>query len=415
MKSARSEKTDRRCCGSGCLTVAFIVLGLLTALGLQHLPQPRDANGDAIFGMSEIVKVYISFFVHQAGLSSGTLAPHMSPEALSAAPPRWTLAPLPELHAGIDFTDEQSMVEAFLPFRNQKPVVIRDFLTHKDAHRWAGKFLQTKDWTADWIRKEVGEVEIRLFKNYTNDNSIVWRKFKDYIDEFKADPETWQYARALTEHWEASSTMVEALDQRLVSTMAGRPWLWSEALNAMHSVTSPGAMFISGRRPTTQMHSDVGESFVVHTEGKKLWRFFGPENTPLLKPWGMVKNVGAKMGSNVWNPDFEKNPELRLVTGWDSEVNTGDMIYFPSQTWHGVENMASSNIIVDIAFFDVFRSWRRNWPNTLAMLLHPLPAVDAFKFCYLKSPSKDGHRLPEKYSCMKEVYFQSFKTLPDEQ
>eukprot|EP00927_Polykrikos_kofoidii_P045907 TRINITY_DN4005_c0_g1_i1.p1 TRINITY_DN4005_c0_g1~~TRINITY_DN4005_c0_g1_i1.p1 ORF type:complete len:440 (-),score=38.51 TRINITY_DN4005_c0_g1_i1:49-1221(-) len=375
------------------------------------LPQPTDARGQTVLSMAAVVKVYGQLVLHSMGLRPGRIdGPEVSEAKLASAPPTWTLESLPELHAGVDFSTQAELLAAFAPFRNVKPVVIRNFLSHKNASAWVGRFITlTKPWwTIEYLRDLIGETEVRIFDDYTNDDSVVWTKFQDYADTVMNDPNSIMYARAIAEMWESKPEMVKALDLSLVSDLAGRASPWKELLDAVHARLGSAAMFVSGPRPTTRLHADLGESFVIHTEGLKLWRLFGPENFPLLTPLAMVKNLGFVAGFDTFAPDFVKQPWLRLARGWDVEIAAGDLLYFPSQTWHGVRNFGKRNVIVDIAQFEVLRSLRNNWFATMTLLLHPSPAIDFGRYCVFDSDSLDGHPLPRRHACLKEIYFQTY-------
>merc|ERR1712046_439417 len=115
----------------------------------------------------------------------------------------------------------------------------------------------------------------------------------DYADMILKDPESMGYGRAVAEHWEYRPDLYELVSyDRLFSDLAGQDIITDTFLNALHNFGGKAVFFVSGRKPITMFHADPGESFVLHTEGTKRWRFFGSENSMLFKPRGMVKNVG---------------------------------------------------------------------------------------------------------------------------
>eukprot|EP00927_Polykrikos_kofoidii_P045908 TRINITY_DN4005_c0_g2_i1.p1 TRINITY_DN4005_c0_g2~~TRINITY_DN4005_c0_g2_i1.p1 ORF type:complete len:432 (-),score=53.47 TRINITY_DN4005_c0_g2_i1:56-1351(-) len=397
------------------LTVGIVGAAIAVTLCPRLLPQPTDARGQMVLSIAAVSKVYWQLLIHSLGLRPGSIdGPEVSEATLASAPPSWTLESLPELNAGVDFSTQLELLVAFAPFRNMKPVVIRNFLTHENASAWAGTFIKMKNpwWTLEYLRDRIGNAEVRVFDNYTDDDSIVWRKFYDYADDVMSDPNSIMYARAISEMWDTYPEMLDALDQRVVSDLAGRPWPWGEVLDAVHARLGLGILFVSGSKPTTKLHADLGESFVMHTEGLKLWRFFGSENFPLLTPQAMVKNLGFVAGFDVFTPDFVKQPWLRLARGWDAEIRAGDLLYFPSQTFHGVRNLAERNVAVDMVQFELLRSFRNNWFATMVLLLHPSPPIDFLRYCFLDAESLDGHRLPRHHACLKEIYFQTYGAKP---
>jgi len=362
---------------------------------------------------SAVLEVYFGLIIHSMGFDiPHTPHPRIPDHVLDSAPPTWTLAPLPELHAGVDFSNREELIKAFTPYRNRQAVVFKGFLTHQKAMgSWAAGFKNLTEpwWTVEHLGKELAGIEVRVFQNYSCDDSIVWTDFGEYANTVMKDPDAIQYARAVSEHWEVKPEMMAAVDEKLFSEMAGRYTWWDDMLSRFHNWIGRSVIFVSGRKPTTRLHSDVGESFVVHTEGQKHWRFFNPDSSLLFRPRGMVKSVGFGAGFDVWAPDFEADPQLRLARGWETNVDTGDLLYFPSQTWHAVRNVGDRNVIFDYGTFDFARALSRNWPMTLISMLHPGAAVDLIRYCALGAESRDGHYLPQKYACGKEVYFQGYK------
>jgi len=395
----------------------FLACAIFCALLWHALPQPTDRNGVRVLTVAALLKAYIGLFAHSAGFrSQGTPHLEISESVLATAPPEWTLHPIPELRAGIDFTNKEELMEAFAPFRNRQPVLIKAFLAEgKASHSWSGSFQKLTEpwWTVDYLGKELSGVEVRVFRNYSTDDSIVWKDFRDYADTLMTDPKTIMYGRAISEHWDARPEMLKLLDQDFLGELAGRPSIWTHFLKQFHAWIGAAVIFVSGRVPTTRLHADLGESFVFATEGKKRWLFFNPENSLLLSPQAMVKDVGFIAGFDAWAPDFKALPQLRFARGWEAMAEKGDMLYFPSQTWHGVQNVGDQNVVVDIASFDFIRGIRRNWPQSFITMTHPGAFLDLVRYCVFRAESKDGHHLPQS-ACGKEVYFQGYRSVRDE-
>merc|ERR1719293_453976 len=95
-----------------------------------------------------VLAVYYGLVLHAAGFDIATPHPEISESVLATAPPTWTLFPLPEISAGVDFSNKEELVKVFAPYRNRQPVLIRGFLTHKSAMAsWAQGFRNlTEPW-----------------------------------------------------------------------------------------------------------------------------------------------------------------------------------------------------------------------------------------------------------------------------
>ena len=52
-------------------------------------------------------------------------------------------------------------------------------------------------------------------------------------------------------------------------------------------------------------------------------------------------------------------------------MNPGDVMFFPSFWWHGVQNIGPLTVGVDIPLVDVFGSWQRNAYFTAATFGNP--------------------------------------------
>merc|ERR1711879_27613 len=131
-------------------------------------------------------------------------------------------------------------------------------------------------------------------------------------DVMRNSKDSIMYARAIMEHWEHRPDMVAALDTSFLGELAGRPWPWSQLLHNVHQWGGFAVMFVSGQKPVTRVHADIGESFALLTEGEKEWRFFGPESSMLLRPKAEVSNLFYPSVIDVWAPDFDSQPHLRF-------------------------------------------------------------------------------------------------------
>lgn len=100
------------------------------------------------------------------------------------------------------------------------------------------------------------------------------------------------------------------------------------------------AMFFGGEGSKVLAHydMDLADLMHFHFHGKKSVTLFGPEQSKFLyKVPFSVHNLEA---IDMDNPDFEKYPALKNVTGIQVEMQHGDALYMPSGYWHFIKYLS---------------------------------------------------------------------------
>jgi len=111
------------------------------------------------------------------------------------------------------------------------------------------------------------------------------------------------------------------------------------------------------------MHSDVGTSAFIMVTGRKRWVLFPASESAYFLPIPHASNVAYNSLINIFGkPEIQHKlyPWLHLAKGWEIILNPGDVLFFPSFTWHGVSNLDPVTIGVDIPTYDIVPSLRRN-------------------------------------------------------
>jgi len=116
----------------------------------------------------------------------------------------------------------------------------------------------------------------------------------------------------------------------------------------------------------TKMHIDIGNSFVTQVAGRKKWLFVDPEYTTNMQVYGDRLNLVFIAGFDVFREPVPPEVHLKEVIAYP-----GDIIYFPTMTFHAVYNLDPVTISVDNTAPDLPGAVRRHWLLTAATVLNP--------------------------------------------
>jgi len=141
-----------------------------------------------------------------------------------------------------------------------------------------------------------------------------------------------------------------AIAMQAVSAPDCLPGLEAENPNAFVP-EGTGARVWIGNAVTVAPHFDVAENFACVIAGRRRFILFPPEQTANLYPGPMditPANVPISMVS-MTEPDLERFPRYReaLESALIAELEPGDAIYIPYLWWHGVQSLASFNVLMN--------------------------------------------------------------------
>ena len=137
--------------------------------------------------------------------------------------------------------------------------------------------------------------------------------------------------------------------------------------------------FVGTNYSFSQAHCDFGTSTFFMIEGQKRWVFYGPDQSPLMHSYGQKRNVAFNAGLNVFAPGDDRKLFRDNAKGYEVIVNPGDVLFFPSMWWHGVQNIGDLTVGIDLPLVDTLGSWQRNAPFTLATFANPNLAIAVIK------------------------------------
>lgn len=236
------------------------------------------------------------------------------------------------------------------------------------------------------IARQMGERKVRIFTDSYEDGSATHMTIKDFQDLAKeAEKNTSMpvpYARAIAQN---SLGECRPLPEEKIVQYHG---MFSSA--QMLPVGTKALMFLSfNKGTTTKMHFDVGDSILTQVVGRKKWLFVEPEYATTMKTYGEAMNLFYSTGYDV---HLEAAPPEVFIK--ETILYPGDVLYFPSFTFHAVANLDDTTLIVDQPCMDFGGSLMRHWLCAVSSLLNPFMILKVAKQ-FLATGTINGH----------EVYF----------
>lgn len=273
------------------------------------------------------------------------------------------MAPLPD-DIKESTEDWRAQFEAAWP---KRPVVVRKLL-QREHNRFSG-VLDLGN--SKGLKKLFNETQIPVFTHMTQDKSAVYMNFSSYMDhceQKKTNDTRLLYARAIHD---TSGSLQTSADLPWIAKLIGLEWgYW--LMKILMPQKGHIAHIFPGSYPTwTQCHCDATTSIYFQMEGRKRWKFYAPDQSPYLYPYGQMLNSAFNAAVDVHRPDLKLYPEFSKAEGYEVTIEPGDVLFFPSMWWHGVENLDPMSIGMDLSIIDIFGSLRRNPIFTLASLGNP--------------------------------------------
>jgi len=120
-------------------------------------------------------------------------------------------------------------------------------------------------------------------------------------------------------------------------------------------------MFFGGKGATVQMHFDIdyADIFLCHFGGNKKVMLFAPDQTPNI--YHVPYSFSSLYGVDYVRPDYDKYPALKNLTGLETTLKHGDVLYIPPGWWHYIE-------YEEIGYSMALRALPRRPKNILKML-----------------------------------------------
>jgi len=195
-----------------------------------------------------------------------------------------------------------------------RPVVFKDLDSSWPA---------TRKWTPQYLKQKYGDLQVKVY------NASYAKPGKHYMTSLKTMP--------FKEYLHLVATSTEDLRLFLFDMLREAPELRGDLM--LPSVADGFSkrfifLFFGCKSSVTPMHCDVDMAYLFHTV------FYGKKRVVLF-PWEESKNLykhpfNTRSYVDVDNPDFEKFPRLRSVTGYQETLYPGETLFIPSGYYHYV-------------------------------------------------------------------------------
>jgi hypothetical protein len=195
-----------------------------------------------------------------------------------------------------------------------RPVVFKDL-----ASSWPA----TTKWTPEYLKQKYGNLRVKVY------NASYAEPGKHYMSSLKT--------MFLKEYLHLITTSTEDLRLFLFDMLREAPELREDLM--LPSIADRFSkrfifLFFGCKSSVTPMHCDVDMFHVFHTV------FYGKKRVVLF-PWEESENLykhpfNTRSYVDVDNPDFEKYPRLRSVTGYQETLYPGETLFIPSGYYHYV-------------------------------------------------------------------------------
>lgn len=200
-------------------------------------------------------------------------------------------------------------------FYPQQPCIIKGLIKNTPAEKW----------DFDYMKKQLGHVEVNVFDNQINKTSAYVEGdkkmlFSQFIDEILKNQDKCPYRLFLFNGFKHSEQLRKDFPC---------PDIFKGILDNV------GFMFFGGRNTIVRMHFDIDMSAVLHTHfyGKKRVLLIPYKYTPYMyRPYFNTYSIADF--DYIDNIDYQKYPALKKVKGYDIYLNHGDSLFMPCGYWH---------------------------------------------------------------------------------
>jgi len=225
-------------------------------------------------------------------------------------------------------------------------------------------FPRAREWNIEFFKQHVFPpgTMVPVFTNTMNDKSVVMQEFGEYVDGLKNKSRKW-YARCLDD---VKHVIRSGYDSEGLARI-----MQKEKEQIVTRTINDGldyCVFVGSNQVSTRMHSDTTTSAFLMVQGRKRWVLFPSSETPYVVPVGHEMNVAYNSRIDLFAPKdklLAEYPFLSLAKGHEVILEAGDVLFFSSFTWHGVQNLDDLTIGVDVGVVDGVASFSRNTPLTL--------------------------------------------------
>lgn len=227
---------------------------------------------------------------------------------------------------------EEFLTNYFIPC---KPVVIRNL-----SASWPA----LQKWTFEYLKEIAGNQVVPLYDSSKADPSkpinapAAEMRFADYLDLIQKEPtdlriflfDPIKYAPALLKDFQPPKELLGGFLDKYPN------------------------MFFGGKGSVTFLHYDIDLAHIFHTHfhGRKRVILF--ENKWKERLYCIPFATYALEDYTIENPDFDKFPALKGISGFETLLEHGDTLFMPTGYWHWMKYL-------DGSFSISLRAWDKSW------------------------------------------------------
>ncbi|EDO30429.1 predicted protein, partial [Nematostella vectensis] len=116
------------------------------------------------------------------------------------------------------------------------------------------------------------------------------------------------------------------------------PWLLNMVKRQGWGTEVVNLLLVGMRDVVTPTHYDILENFYVQVSGYKRVILFSPEHFRSLYPFPVAHPHDRQTQVNFDEPDFARFPRFQDITGMETVLESGEVLYIPSFWWHYIES-----------------------------------------------------------------------------
>lgn len=196
--------------------------------------------------------------------------------------------------------------------------------------------------TPDLLKKRAGNTLVSASYSKTNifsssgGKKLIQMKLGDYINEKMGDPNYYLQQASIPEQFPA-----------LFNEISSQDLIKKELITDMN-------LWISSASSVTPLHYDIYNNFFIQCYGKKTFILFEADQMNYLYPYDIKKHTHPHVSQvNIEKPDLSLHPKYENATSKRITLNSGEILYIPSSTWHHVTSISNSiSVNIWFNFFD---------------------------------------------------------------
>jgi hypothetical protein len=187
-----------------------------------------------------------------------------------------------------------------------------------------------KKWNLDYFEKEHGHYQILMIDNVglADDQQFESTTFGEYIKELRQGSRKYlKFSNVVNEH----ENLKTHFDLKWLRKLNKLPFGWGEDLK----------MFMGIGGTITPLHVGFSPVLFVQVMGQKKWTFYPPTDRMFLDA---RTERTSYMFSNAdpYNRNNPNYPLQKYAQQYQVTLDPGDVLWFPSFTWHHVENLSTT-------------------------------------------------------------------------